>query len=258
MQAMILAAGLGTRLKPWTLSHPKALVPVDGVPMLERVILRLKSQGFDRFVVNVHHFASQVTDFLKASNFGVDIKISDESGRLLDTGGAILAASPLFMQGPVLVHNVDILSNADLGDLMRVHEHSGVDSTLLVSERESSRKLVFDSGLRLRGWHNVRDNQYKPEGFVPEDNFKEYAFSGIHVVGCHEIEEMRRIEPDKKFPIVDFLLSDLHDCEVRGYVQPALELIDIGKPDTLRLANGFYDINNSCDDCGRPDGRHWH
>ena len=239
MQAMILAAGLGTRLKPWTLSHPKALVPVDGVPMLERVILSLKSQGFDRFVVNVHHFASQVTDFLVARDFGVDIKISDESGRLLDTGGAILEASRLFGPEPVLVHNVDILSNADLGDLMMFHEQSGVDSTLLVSERDSSRRLVFDSRLSLRGWHNVNDNQYKPAGFVPGDDFREYAFSGIHVVGGHEVEEMRRIEKDRKFSIVDFLLSDLHNCEIIGYVQPGLELIDIGKPETLRLADGF-------------------
>lgn len=237
MQAMILAAGLGTRLKPWTLSHPKALVPVNGVPMLERVILNLKSYGFDKIVVNVHHFASQIEDFLLSRDFGVDIQISDETDRLLDTGGAILKAAPLFSPGPVLVHNVDILSDAGLDNLMAAHERSGADSTLLVSDRKSSRKFIFDSDLMLRGWHNLRDDEYKPADFVRDSCDMEYAFSGIHVVGCHEIEEMRRIGQEGKFSIVDFLLSDIHDCKVMGYVQPRLELIDIGKPETLRLAN---------------------
>ncbi|MDE5875469.1 MAG: NTP transferase domain-containing protein, partial [Muribaculaceae bacterium] len=109
MKAMILAAGLGTRLKPWTLEHPKALVPVGGVPMLERVILKLKSSGFDQIVINIHHFGEQIIEFVESRDFGVDISISDERGRLLDTGGGILHAEGLLRvdEGPVLIHNVD-------------------------------------------------------------------------------------------------------------------------------------------------------
>ncbi len=237
MQTMILAAGLGTRLRPWTLEHPKALVPVNGVPMLERVILNLKSYGFDDIVVNVHHFSSQIIEFLSARDFGVRIVISDESARLLDTGGGVLKAAPLFKELPVLVHNVDILSNADLSGLMERHMASDGDATLLVSDRSSSRKLVFGSDMILRGWHNVRDNVYRPEGFVAQSDDQEYAFSGIYVVGKHMIEEMRRVEADEKFSIMDFLLSPVQDCVIRGYVQENLELIDIGKPGTLKRAN---------------------
>lgn len=245
MQAMILAAGLGTRLRPWTLEHPKALVPVRGVPMLERVILRLKEQGFTKIVVNVHHFASQIVEFLQSHDFGVQIVVSDETDQLLDTGGAILNAAPLFENGPVLVHNVDILSNANLAELMRAHEQTGADSTLLVSDRASSRKLIFDKDMRLRGWHNLKEGIYKPEGFVSEEGYREYAFSGIHVVGESVLEEMRRIEREPKFSIIDFLLSPEQHCDVRGYLQEGLELIDIGKPATLERAGAFEEIGGT-------------
>ena len=234
---MILAAGYGTRLRPWTLHHPKALVPVGGVPMLERVILRLKGEGFTRIVVNVHHFAGQIVDFINSHDFGVDIAVSDETERLLDTGGAILNAAPLFEHGPVLVHNVDILSNADLADLMLTHDKTGADSTLLVSGRESSRKLIFDADMRLHGWHNEKDGEYRPSTYVMGSQDREYAFSGIHVVGEKAISEMRRIERDEKFSIIDFLLSAEHTCDVRGFIQEGLELIDIGKPETLAKAD---------------------
>lgn len=237
MQAMILAAGLGTRLRPWTLTHPKALVPVCGVPMLERVIENLRKEGFDRIVVNVHHFSSQIKDFLESRDFGVDIQVSDETECLLDTGGGILHASRLFRPEPVLVHNVDILSNAGLGRLMRAHEESGADSTLLVSDRESGRKLVFDGDMSLRGWHNVRDGSYRPDGFVPEEGMTDYAFSGIHVVGERMLDEMRRICRCPRFSVIDFLLSRDHRCDVRGYMQAGLKLIDIGKPETLKTAS---------------------
>lgn len=237
MQAMILAAGLGTRLRPWTLEHPKALVPVDGVPMLERVIVNLRAYGFDKIVVNVHHFSLQIIDFLSARDFGIDIVVSDESSRLLDTGGGVLNASPLFKEMPVLVHNVDILSNADLSLLMERHKEDGSDCTLLVSGRESSRKLIFDDEMVLRGWHNIKENVYKPEGFMPENTDREYAFSGIYVVGEQMIEDMRNWAEGYKFPIMDYLLSPRKGVRVKGFCQRNLELIDIGKPETLERAN---------------------
>lgn len=238
MKAMILAAGLGTRLKPWTLHHPKALVPVGGIPMLERVIVSLKKQGFDYIVVNVHHFPDQIIDFLNQKEFGVRVVVSDERNRLLDTGGAILKASELLRldEDPALIHNVDILSNADLVDLMRAHKDIGSDSTLLVSDRESSRKLIFDEKMRLTGWHNIADDIYKPAGYVFQPGHIEYAFSGIHVVGEKVIDEMLRTECDSKFSIIDFLLSSLNNCKISGYLQKDLNLIDIGKPATLSQA----------------------
>lgn len=244
MNALVLAAGLGTRLRPWTLAHPKALVPVRGVPMLQRVIENLLCQGFDRIVVNVHHFADQVVSFLAGHDFGVEILVSDERDRLLDTGGAILHASSLFAEDgmPVLVHNVDILSTADLGELMSAHELSGADSTLLVSDRESSRKLIFNDDMRLCGWHNLSDGTFRPDGFVPSAVCREFAFSGIHVVGERMLSEMARIERDAKFPIMDFLLSPHHMCRVMGHRQENLRLIDIGKPATLSQADSFLGI----------------
>ncbi|MDE6142832.1 MAG: NTP transferase domain-containing protein [Muribaculaceae bacterium] len=242
MNAFILAAGLGTRLKPWTLTHPKALVPVGGVPMLERVVLKLKSQGFDNIVVNVHHFASQIVDFLKGKDYGVRVSVSDETGRLLDTGGGLVKARGLFdfSCGPVLVHNVDILSDADLGRLMGRHCSGGQDATLLVSLRESGRKLVFGEGMELCGWHNLSDGRYRPSGFVPGSGCREYAFSGIHVVGEKCFWEMSCLFGDIAFPVMDYYLNPSRECVVRGSLEKSLRLIDIGKPATLLQADKMF------------------
>ena len=156
MKAMIFAAGLGTRLRPLTDHMPKALVPVAGKPMLERVILRLKEAGFNEIMVNIHHFGEQIIDFLRAhDNFGTEIHISDERGMLLDTGGGIKKARP-FLDGqePFLVHNADILTDIDLAGLYRHHLESDAESTLLVSERKTSRYLLFDDDYHLhKGAH---------------------------------------------------------------------------------------------------------
>ncbi len=237
MKAMILAAGLGTRLRPWTLSHPKALVPVDGVPMLERVISRLKDEGFDEIIVNVHHFGEQIIDFLESHDFGVKIFVSDERDLLLDTGGGIVKADALAGDEPVLVHNVDILSNASLGDLMKRHLENGDDATLLVSDRASSRKLIFDPAMTLRGWYHLEEQRYRPEDLASAPGDREYAFSGIYVAGKGMRKEMREMFGEQKFPVMDYLLSANREGKVSGYVQPGLELIDIGKPETLRKAN---------------------
>lgn len=242
MKAMILAAGLGTRLKPWTLSHPKALVPVEGEPMLRRVMMKLKGEGFDRITVNVHHFASQIEDYLRDNDFGVEVAVSDERERLLDTGGALLhAREKLFGEpGPVLIHNVDILSDADLGGLMRHHEESGADCTLLVSDRESSRRLIFSRDMRLKGWRNLNDGSYKPAGFVAGADDREYAFSGIYVVGEAVVDRMAAVCGDAAFPIIDFLLANIESLKIEGVMATGLRLIDIGKPATLSQAHEFF------------------
>ncbi len=236
MKAMILAAGLGTRLRPWTLEHPKALVPVGGVPMLERVIVRLKDEGFDEIVVNIHHFGDQIIDFVRSKDFGVKIFISDERGELLDTGGGLVYARVLLGEDPALVHNVDILRNAELRGLMRKHEDSQVGGSLLVSNRESSRKLIFDGEMKLKGWHHLGTDEFKPEGFIPTSADKEYAFSGIYVTDGDMRGEMKSLFGDRAFPVMDYFLSKERRVEVNGVVASALNLIDIGKPDTLKAA----------------------
>lgn len=243
MRALVLAAGLGTRLRPWTLAHPKALVPVGGRPMLGRVLSRLAAEGFDEAVVNVHHFADQIIDFLDANDFGMCVGVSDESSELLDTGGGLAAAADRFVgEGPVLVHNADILSDAPLGEIMDIHNRAGNDITLLTSGRESSRKLVFDADGRLAGWHNLKDDTFRPQGFVrrENDNLHESAFSGIYVVGERALENIKNYGLRlgiRKFPIMDYLLSMPEGIIIRECYLPQLNLIDIGRPETLREAN---------------------
>ena len=241
---MIFAAGLGTRLKPLTDHMPKALVPVAGKPMLEHVIGKLKSAGFDEIVINVHHFAHQIIDFLKAKdNFGIQIWISDESEELLDTGGGIKKAAPYFDE-PFLVHNADILSNIDLKAMYNYHLTSSNDATLLVSPRKTVRNLLFDEGNRLQGWVNKDTLQTKPEGFVyhPEVQ-KEYAFGGIHVISPTLFKYMGDGWTGK-FSIMDFYLRTCHEAQLGGYVKEDLQLIDIGKLDTLAKAEDFIHQNH--------------
>ena len=241
---MIFAAGLGTRLKPLTDHMPKALVPVAGKPMLEHVIGKLKSAGFDEIVINVHHFADQIIDFLKEKdNFGIRIWISDESEELLDTGGGIKKAAPYFDE-PFLVHNADILSNVDLKAMYNYHLTSSNDATLLVSPRKTVRYLLFDEGNRLQGWVNKDTLQTKPEGFVyhPEVQ-KEYAFGGIHVISPTLFKYMGDGWTGK-FSIMDFYLRTCHEAQLGSSVKEDLQLIDIGKLDTLAKAEDFIRQNH--------------
>ena len=244
MRAFILAAGLGTRLRPFTLEHPKALVPVGGEPILAHVIKRLKSEGGTEIVVNVHHFADQIEEYLAAnSNFGLTISISDERRQLLDTGGAILQA--LRRTGwndneGVLIHNVDILSDAPLRKLVEAHADSGAAATLLVSRRESSRRLAFDADSHLRGWVDMTSGLTRPEGFMVDATHQLRAFSGIHVISPAQIlAEMERQQREGVFSVIDFYLHAAQHIDVRGWDNPELKLIDIGKPATLSQADSF-------------------
>lgn len=239
MKAMIFAAGLGTRLKPLTDKMPKALVPVAGKPMLEHVINKLKAAGFDEIVINVHHFAQQIIDFLKVNdNFGIQIHISDETEALLDTGGGIKKASPYFNE-PFLVHNADILSNVDLKALYDFHIASGNDATLLVSPRKTVRYLLFDNTNRLCGWINKDTLQTKPDGFVYQPEIqKEYAFGGIHVISPTLFKYMEN-DWRGKFSIMDFYLQTCKETHLGSYAKEDLHLIDIGKLDTLAKAEEF-------------------
>ena len=243
MKAMIFAAGLGSRLKPLTDTMPKALVPVAGCPMLDHVILKLKASGFTEIVINIHHFGEQIIDFLKTNNdFGLTIHISDERDRLLDTGGGIRKARLFFENSgePFLVHNVDILSDMNLKELYDFHMQSGSVATLLASRRTTSRYLLFDTERKLRGWINKDTGQVKPEGFhYDESLYREYAFSGIHVFSPAVFRLMEAPRWEGKFSIMDFYLATCGQTDYSGYLAEKLELIDIGKPETLARAEEF-------------------
>ena len=243
MKAMIFAAGLGSRLKPLTDTMPKALVPVAGCPMLEHVILKLKASGFTEIVINIHHFGEQIIDFLKTNNdFGLTIHISDERDRLLDTGGGIRKARLFFENSgePFLVHNVDILSDMNLKELYDFRMQSGSVATLLASRRTTSRYLLFNTERKLRGWINKDTGQVKPEGFhYDESLYREYAFSGIHVFSPAVFRLMEAPRWEGKFSIMDFYLATCGQTDYSGYLAEKLELIDIGKPETLARAEEF-------------------
>lgn len=257
-QAMIFAAGLGTRLKPLTDKKPKALVEVGGEPLLKRVIFRLKDAGYRRIVVNVHHFASQIVEYLHENgNFGLDIRISDESECLLDTGGGIKNAYPLFDPlSPILIHNVDILSNVDLKAFYAFSANGGegrplYDAVLLVSDRKTKRYLLFSPDGRMVGWMNIETGEIRtPYDWVPSEARKllvdpsssclhKAAFAGIHVVSPTVFKAMEPY-PDK-FSIMDFYIQNCSRLRIHGYLSDGLKLMDVGKPETLRDAASFLE-----------------
>lgn len=259
-QAMILAAGLGTRLKPITDQLPKALVKVGDKPLLDRLILRLRSQGYQRFVVNVHHLADQIEQHIREQDdYGVHVHISSEREQLLETGGALKKAAPYFDDDePVLIHNVDILDNVDY-DWFRRQHLDDEDAVLLVSQRKTKRYLVFDAGMRLMGWVNAETGELRSpyewlknpdearidlDGYTltimrgtQELTFNLYAFSGIHSFSPRLFPLMDRF-PDR-FPIIDFYLQTCHRTRIFGCPKPDLRILDVGKLDSLASAEEF-------------------
>lgn len=247
MKALIFAAGLGTRLKPLTDTMPKALVPVGGKPLLHILIEKMKGSGCTEIVINVHHFANQITDYVKAHHcFGIDIYFSDESDMLLETGGGLKKALPLFSgsMSPILVHNVDILSNVDLRNfyersLLHAAAHDKVGAVLLVSGRKTSRYLLFDKNDMLVGWTNITTGQVKsPYPNLDIGQCKKYAFSGIQVFFPQMAPLME--EWDGRFSIIDFYLSVCDEVAVRCEVFPELQLLDVGKIDVIEEADSFF------------------
>ena len=239
MKAMIFAAGLGTRLRPLTDNMPKALVPVAGKPMLQHVIERMKAAGFNEITINIHHFGEQIIDFVQANQqFGITIHISDERGELLDTGGGIKKARP-FLDGdePFLVHNADILTDVDLHKLYQHHIDNNADATLLVSQRNTSRYLLFDNDNRLKGWINKTTGEVKPQGFSYNENeLSELAFGGIHVISPRLFHLLENEQWQGKFSIIPFYLSICQKARIQGFSTEGYQWFDIGKPDTLALA----------------------
>ena len=237
MKALIFAAGLGTRLRPLTDTMPKALVPVAGEPMLQRVLCKLRDAGLGPFVVNVHHFAPMIEDFLAENgNFGAEVAISREEREPLETGGGIRHAAPLLGEGRFLVHNVDILSDLDVAWFLEQDDPDAL-ATLLLIDAPADRYLLFDDEMRLVGWTNVRTGEVKSP-YLPDfdpANYRRYSFCGIHIVSPAVFDKMA-CWPEK-FSIIDFYLQQAAESKIRGVVAPDLHLIDIGSPEKLAEAN---------------------
>ena len=237
---MVFAAGLGTRLRPITDSMPKALVPVCGEPLLYHVICKLRDAGYDDIVVNVHHFAGQIREYLAANDFGVRISISDETDLLRETGGGIKHARRLLEGSAFLVHNVDILSDLDLR-WFRDQWRQGALATLLVSERQTQRYLLFSDDMRLVGWTNVATGEVRsPYPDLRPERCRRYAFAGIHNISPDIFEAFDACGCPERFPIIDFYLQVCAQRPVYGVVPEKLTMVDVGKLDSLETANSLF------------------
>lgn len=235
---MLFAAGLGTRLRPLTDTMPKAMVPVDGRPLIDIVLRHLIQQGATEVVVNVHHFAEQIINYVMRNEWPIPVRISDESAELLNTGGGLHNAASQFTadDAPILIHNVDILSNANLTDFY--HRNGKADATLMVSQRDTQRYLLFDDDMRLRGWTNIATGEVRsPYPDLEVEKLHRYAFSGIHLFSPRLFDLMK--DWPKVFPIMDFYLKVCAEADIRGCVQSNLRLLDVGKLNTLHEAEHF-------------------
>ena len=233
--AMILAAGLGTRLKALTQDKPKALVPLNGKPLLQHCIENLIANGFNHIVINVHHFGEQIIDFVESHHFNADIQISDERDLLMDTGGGIVKATPLFKNSKaVLVHNVDIISNVNLGEMNQQFLESGDDAWLLTQDRETNRKLLFREDHQLIGWRNKADGNFK---WVYDSfgQYQEMAFSGLHFFRKNLFAGFEC----KPQSVIDLYLKlAKNDRILSKPIQPDY-WFDLGKPEQLEAAENY-------------------
>ena len=239
MKALLFAAGLGTRLKEHTQDKPKALVSVAGKPLLQHAIEHLKEQGINDITINVFHFANQVISFVKANNsFGIDIHISDERDQLLDTGGGLKKAG-CFLKGnePILIYNVDVISNLDLNALLKYHQEQKALATLVVRQRKTSRYLMFDQNLQLAGWKNFSNGETiisRPESFA---DAKPLAFSGIHIIQPEFLELITEVG---KFPIMDLYLRLARNHSIKAFIDRSDLWMDLGKPEQLLAAEKLF------------------
>ena len=231
MKVMIFAAGLGTRLKPLTDNKPKALVELNGKPILEHLILRLKKQGFNNFVINVHHFADQIESFLKKNNnFNANIEISDERKQLLETGGGLLKAKRFLESSEIfIIHNADIFCDIDLNSLIEQHLKNNALATLAVQKRDSSRKLLFDEKNYLCQWKNIKTNKIK-EARIPVGSLTERSFSGIHIINSNIF---KFIIEKGKFSIIDLYLRLSKDHKISAFETKHNYWFDLGKPENI-------------------------
>ncbi|MGL5235164.1 MAG: nucleotidyltransferase family protein [Empedobacter falsenii] len=236
MKAMIFAAGLGTRLKPFTDNHPKALAVVNGKPLLQRNIEYLKSFGINEIVINVHHFANQIIEFLEENNyFGIEITISDETDQVLETGGGLVKAKANFEED-FLVMNVDILTDLNLAKFIKAHQENKALVTLAVSDRNSSRKLFFNEQKELKGWRNLKTEE-EIKAVDSLDDCKDLAFSGIHVISPTLFD---KITEKGKFSIMKVYMDLMQTELIHGFDHSGGILIDVGRPESVLEAEQYF------------------
>ncbi|MBQ5975838.1 MAG: nucleotidyltransferase family protein [Bacteroidales bacterium] len=238
MQAFIPAAGLGTRLLTLTEHRPKALVEVGGVPLLKIAIDNLARQGVTRIVINVHHFADMLIDYLQSHDWGVEVLVSNEKDKLLDTGGGLKKAAPLFKRDePILIHNVDILSRINFHDLVELHQQEGNFVTLAVSIRDTSRFLLFaDNGL-LVGWNNRSTGETKWVDELVAKN-RALAFSGIAVLEPGVLDVLPPCEIP--YPIVPAYLNIAKEHRISYFIHSSSDWMDVGTPQSLKKAQSWF------------------
>lgn len=238
MKAMILAAGLGTRLRPLTESVPKALVPIQGKPILEIIIRQLIKFGFTDVIINVHHHYDQIIAFLKAqSDLDINIQISDERDKILDTGGGIKKAS-WFLEGkePFLVHNVDVISNIDLKNMYDFHLQNRPLATLAVKEKGSARSLLFDGSYKLCGWENTDTGKSRIIHYVPEEEMIHIGFCGVHVIDPIIFDHMNDADI---FSIITTYMKVADSYPIYGYSVENNLWMDIGSFEKFELAQNI-------------------
>lgn len=237
MKAMIFAAGLGTRLKPWTDFHPKALAVVNGKSLLQRNIEYLQLHGIYDVIVNVHHFAEQIITAIESSSgWGSKIEISDERDEVLETGGGLLKAGWYFSgEESFVVMNADVLTDMNLSDMIRFHKEQGGIATLATSDRTTSRYFLFDEQHVLCGWENIGTGVRKIRR--PAESFIQKAFSGVHVINQPLLS---LITQKGKFSMVDVYLSLSSEYKIFSFNHSGSKFIDVGKPESIKKAELLF------------------
>jgi MurNAc alpha-1-phosphate uridylyltransferase len=240
MKGMIFSAGLGTRFKPWTDLHPKALAPVNGKSLLQRNIEYFKNYGISDVVVNVHHFADQVIDEIeKNKGWGTNIEISDEKNELLETGGGLLKAKKYFNPGErFITTNTDILTDLSIDALVDAHEKTGAFITLSVTGRKTSRYLLFDKSMRLSGWRNTKTSE---ERIVRDKNeLDQKAYSCVVIFEYDIFRLMEEAGFKGKFSLIDVYLRLAANYPIMGFDHSGDRLVDVGKPESIGIAESLF------------------
>ena len=234
---MIFAAGLGTRLKPFTDHHPKALAEVSGKTLLEHTIRYLQKFGIEDVIVNVHHFADQIDEAINEnSGYGSWVTVSDERESVLETGGGLQKAAWYFEgEEDFVVINVDVLTNLDLGRMIEAHQESDALATLAVMKRNSTRQLLFDEHMILCGWTNNTTGEQKISREVLSLN--PFAFSGVQVLST----EILNMPFQGKFSMIDVFLHFAKTQMIKGFDHTGNIFIDVGKPESLEKASYLFE-----------------
>jgi NDP-sugar pyrophosphorylase family protein len=240
MKAMIFSAGLGTRFKPWTDHHPKALAVVNGKSLLQRNIEYLQQYGITDVLVNVHHFADQVIETVnKNKGWGSKITISDEKDELLDTGGGLLKAKNLFTPGEGFITcNADILTDLDISKLVSFHQQSKALISFGVTDRKTSRYLLFDENNRLCGWRNTKTDEEKIS--IMKEPLKEMAYSCVVVFEYEIFRLMQEHNFSGKFSLIDVYLALAPNHLILGYDHTGDRFVDVGKPESIPIAASVF------------------